>query len=129
MKNANFKKKHVPWAQTMCLVSFGPSLVFVWPALAFVGCCWPLFGLCWPVGVKMGGLDDAGVEMHRWGVEMRGWEPKHMVESRWVYCKENKSKKPKKLKTKKHLWPKRRQTCRLGSLLLLPPPKTSLCFY
>jgi hypothetical protein len=84
MKNANFQKKNVPWAQTTCLWLFGPSLVFVWPALAFVGHCWPLFGLCWPVGVKMGGLDDVGVKMHRWGVETRGWGPEHMVEGRRV---------------------------------------------
>ena len=51
----------------------------------------------------MGGLDDAGVEMHRWGVETHGWEPKHVVESQQVYYKENESKKPEK---KKHLWPK-----------------------
>ena len=48
----------------------------------------------------MGGLDDVGVKMRRWGVEMRGWEPKHVVESQWVYYKENKSKKPEKLKKK-----------------------------
>jgi hypothetical protein len=101
MKNANFEKNHVPWAQMTCLALFGPSLVFVWPALAFIGCCWPSFGLCWPVGVKMGGLDDVGVEMCRWGVETRGWELKHVVESRQVYYKENKSKKTQKIEKKK----------------------------
>jgi hypothetical protein len=106
-EKCEFKKKKVPWAQTTLDMSFGPLLVFVWPALAFVGHCWPLFGLWWPVGVEMGGFNDVGVEMRRWGVETCGWEPKHVVE---------------------HLWPKQCQMCRLGSLLLSPPPKTSLCF-
>jgi hypothetical protein len=97
MKNVNFKKTHVPWAQTTCLTSFGPVthsflkpcvrgplLVFVWPALAVVGRRWPSVAFVWPVGAKMGGLDVVGVKMGGWGVETCGWEPKHMVEGWWV---------------------------------------------
>jgi hypothetical protein len=49
----------------------------------------------------MGGLNDVGVEMHRWGVETRGWEPKHVVEGWWVYYRE-KTRKIKE-KTRKFL--------------------------
>ena len=87
------KEKHVPWAQTTCLASFGPSLVFVWPALAVIGRRWPLVAFVCPVGAETGGLGVVGFEMHRWGVEMHGWEPKHVVEGWWVYYKEKQSKK------------------------------------
>jgi hypothetical protein len=143
MKNVNFKKKHVPWAQTMCLASFGPvthsflkpcacgpSLVFVWPVLAVIGRRWLSVAFVWPVGAKMGGLDVVGVKMGGWGVETCGWEPKHMVEGWQVHHREKTQKikeKTQNLKKKTHLWPKRRICRRLGSLLLLPRPKTSLC--
>jgi hypothetical protein len=97
-EKSEFKKKHIPWAQTTCLASFWlvihwflkpcvcePSLVFVWPALAVGGRWWPLFGL-W--GAKTGGLDVVGVEMRKWGVETRGWEPKHVVEGPRVHYRE-----------------------------------------
>jgi hypothetical protein len=144
MKNVNFKTKHVPWAQTMCLASFGlvthlflnpcvrgPSLVFVWPALAVVGRRWLSVAFVWPVGAKMGGLDVVGVKMGGWGVETRGWELKHVVEGWQVHYREKTRKikeKTRKIQKKTHLWPKQRIWCRLGSLLLLPPPKTFLCF-
>jgi hypothetical protein len=40
----------------------------------------------------MGGLNDVGVEMHRWGVETRGWEPEHVVEGRQVDYREKTGK-------------------------------------
>jgi hypothetical protein len=59
----------------------------------------------------MGGLDVVGVKMDGWGVEMCGWEPKHVVEGWWVHYREKTRKIKKKhenLKKKTHLWPKRR---------------------
>jgi hypothetical protein len=59
----------------------------------------------------MGGLDVVGVKMGGWGVETRGWEPKHVVEGWWVHYREKTQKIKKKhenLKKKTHLWPKRR---------------------
>jgi hypothetical protein len=53
----------------------GPSLVFVQPALACIGRRWPLVAFVWPVRAETGGLYVVGVEMRRWGVETRGWEP------------------------------------------------------
>jgi hypothetical protein len=101
-------------------MSFGPLLVFVWPALAFVGRCWPSFGLCWPVGVKMGGLDDVAVEMHRWGVETRGWEPEHVVENRRVHYREKTRKiKEKTRKSKKKKDTPMAQTMHLASFGLI----------
>jgi hypothetical protein len=38
---------------------------------------------CKEVGMKP--VAAAGVEMHRWGVETCGWEPKHVVEGRRVH--------------------------------------------
>jgi hypothetical protein len=50
----------------------------------------------------MGGLDDVGVEMHRWGVETHGWEPKHVVEGWRVHYREKTQKiKEKTQKIKK----------------------------
>jgi hypothetical protein len=69
-------------------VSVGPrwsSFGLRWPSLAVVGRRWPSFGL-W--GAKMGGLDVVGVKMGGWGVETRGWEPKHVVEGWWVHYRE-----------------------------------------
>jgi hypothetical protein len=48
--------------------------------LACVSCRWPSVAFVWPVGAKTGGLYVVGVKMHRWGVETRGWEPKHVLE-------------------------------------------------
>jgi hypothetical protein len=50
----------------------------------------------WPVGAKMGGLDVVGVKMGGWGVETRGWEPKHVVEGWWVHYREKTRKLRKK---------------------------------
>jgi hypothetical protein len=36
----------------------------------------------------MGGLDVVGVKMGGWGVEMHGWEPKHVVEGWQVHYRE-----------------------------------------
>jgi hypothetical protein len=94
---------------------------------ACVGRRWPSLAFVWPVGAKMGGLNVVGVKMHGWGVEMRGWEPKHVVEGRRVHYREKTQKIKEKTQKKTHLWPKRRQMRRLGPLLLSPRPKTSLC--
>jgi hypothetical protein len=56
--------------------------------LACVGRRWPLVAFVWPVGAEMGDLDVVGVEMRRWGVETRGWEPKHVVEGQRVHYRE-----------------------------------------
>jgi hypothetical protein len=71
--------------------TLGPNDVsgIVWAlvsiCLACVSCRWLSVAFVWPVGAKTGGLDVVGVKMHRWGVETRGWEPKHVLEGRQVH--------------------------------------------
>jgi hypothetical protein len=98
MKNANLKKKThtlgpnnvsgVVWARYPLV----PQALWLWAliglCLACVGRRWLLVAFVWPVGAKTGGLDVVGVKMHRWSVETRGWEPKHVVEGQWVHYRE-----------------------------------------
>jgi hypothetical protein len=63
----------------------------------------------------MGDLDVVGVKMGGWGVETRGWEPKHVVEGWQVHYREKTQKiKEKTQKIKKKNTPMA-QTTRLAS--------------
>jgi hypothetical protein len=59
----------------------------------------------------MGGLDVVSVKMGGWGVEMRGWEPKHVVKGWRVYYREKTWKiKEKTWKIKKKNTPMAQMT-------------------
>jgi hypothetical protein len=73
----------------LCLACVGRR----WPSVAVSGRQWPSVAFVWPVGAKMGGLNVVDVKMGGWGVEMRGWEPKHMVENQWVHYRNMKNER------------------------------------
>ena len=78
----------IVWARYPLVPQSLCSWALVGLRLACVGCHWLSAAFVWPVGAETGGLDVVGVKMHRWGVETRGWEPKHVVEGRWVHYRE-----------------------------------------
>jgi hypothetical protein len=82
----------VVWAHCQLIPQSLCSWALIGLHLVCIGRRWPSVAFVWPVGAKTGGLDVVGVEMRRWGVEMRGWEQKHMVEGRWVHYREKTQK-------------------------------------